>query len=87
MHGEMKGKSLGAAYNRGRLINGILRYIQIYQKKMKAQAFIICYVHSFQIEVNISITDKDVLPNLKGLKGSFKIQITCFSLISSMQHL
>ena len=28
MHGEMKGKSLGAAYNRVRLINGILRYIK-----------------------------------------------------------
>ena len=27
MHGEMKGKIPGAAYNRVRLINGILRYI------------------------------------------------------------
>ena len=27
MYGEMKGKSPGAAYNRVRLINGILRYV------------------------------------------------------------
>ena len=29
IHGEMKGKSPGAAYNRVRLINGILRYLDI----------------------------------------------------------